>query len=105
MYNRSQKFAAIASHVIGAFFLLISIIVLIVNARKMRSMNIYMIFVVLLLFSLAITVHGISHHFMMRAGESAAKPPQEKIIVVEGICPYCGRGGEGCRCRGCMRQN
>jgi hypothetical protein len=98
------KFAAVASHVIGAFFLLISIIVLIVNARKMRSMNIYMIFVVLLLFSLAITVHGISH-WVMVAAAAASQPPREKIIVVEGICPYCGRGDEGCRCRGCMRQN
>lgn len=103
MYKRSHKFAAIASHVIGAFFLVISIIVLIVNARKMRSMNIYMIFVVLLLFSLAVTVHGISHYFIMRV--AAAQPPREKIIIVEGICPYCGRGDEGCRCRGCMRQN
>jgi hypothetical protein len=89
MYKRSHKFAAIASHVIGAFFLVISIIVLIVNARKMRSMNIYMIFVVLLLFSLAITVHGISHRVVVAA---AAAPPQEKIIIVEGICPYCGCG-------------
>jgi len=68
-------------------------------------MNIYMIFVVLLLFSLAITVHGISHWVMVAAAAAAAAAPREKIIVVEGICPYCGRGDEGCRCRGCMRQN
>jgi hypothetical protein len=55
---------SIAAHIIGAIFLFFSAILLLYNARRIGSMSLYMSLVVVLLFSIAIMVHGISHLFL-----------------------------------------
>lgn len=55
---------AIFEHILGGMILLLSVILLIYNSREMRSMSLYMILVVTLLFSLSVFVHGISQLFL-----------------------------------------
>ena len=58
----------IYAHVIGAFFILVALVFVIVNYKKLFSIDIYHKIILLLIASAAITAHGISHDLLEKQG-------------------------------------
>ena len=54
-------YPSIASHAIGGFFLLIAILYTLINLSKLKTLDTYRILLLILLFSIVATVHGVSH--------------------------------------------
>jgi hypothetical protein len=49
------------AHIIGGSLVLVSLIMVLLNNNRMLALDIYRVLVLLLLFSLALSVHGLSH--------------------------------------------
>lgn len=73
-----RRASIVITHILGGLLFLMCAILLIVNARKMRSMSLYTILVIGLLFSLTLFVHGISQYFMF-----PPLPAEVKVVVRE----------------------
>ena len=64
----------IYAHIIGAIFMLIAIIFVIMNYKKLFAMDIYHKIILLLIASAAITAHGISHDRLEKRGYNVYVP-------------------------------
>ena len=54
-------YPSILAHIAGGIVLVFSVIVLIVYFPKILSLDVYRILILIMVFSIAISVHGISH--------------------------------------------
>jgi len=54
-------YPSIAAHAIGGFFLLIAIVYTLIHSAKLQALDTYRILILILLFSIVVTVHGVSH--------------------------------------------
>jgi hypothetical protein len=54
-------YPSIAAHAIGGFFLFIAIVYILIHSAKLQALDTYRILVLILLFSIVITLHGVSH--------------------------------------------
>lgn len=83
-------YPSIITHTLNGFFLILSFLFVIINFSKLQNLDTYRMLVLILLFSLVLGVHGISHLGLEReyrySPYNILSMPNRRVIG-ETICP------------------